>query len=336
MKAAIALFSLLLGSHLSLSCKSDSKAKESTDLLTKSKTGKECSPLQQYEWMRVFRQTIEQGSLSLRVGIAEPTEGVPKADILYFHGFADRIDNHRPLFEQWTNGGYRVIAFDYPSHGETCGSANTINQYNFRDIAKFAQIIEAATRMDHQRPLFLAGWSTGGTIAARMVQSDKFAQLGRKISGMILFSPGIPVRPIVGQAGTVTSETLTRNLQPPHMGEIKPKSPLLTPIFASNILLNSNLAYQQSFPVSIPLLIFVGGDEEDRYVNSASLKKWAAKRYDAGGRVLSVSCEGGFHELDNEPDEMGQQVRRVAVDFVTGVLGDFGYVKVAPGPCQRI
>ncbi|MCB0097092.1 MAG: hypothetical protein KDE46_15290, partial [Caldilineaceae bacterium] len=54
----------------------------------------------------------------MRIGILSPT--VPaKADILFIHGHADRLDNHGALFGAWAEAGYRVLAFDLPSHGES-------------------------------------------------------------------------------------------------------------------------------------------------------------------------------------------------------------------------
>src|SRR4051812_1989608 len=79
-----------------------------------------CSPLSDVPGMKIERPTVDDGNLHLRIGVMEPS-GTPKADVLFLHGFADRFDNHLPLFETWRNAGLRVIAFDYPSHGETCG-----------------------------------------------------------------------------------------------------------------------------------------------------------------------------------------------------------------------
>jgi len=31
----------------------------------------------------------------------------PRADILYLHGYADRADNHVPLFRNWSDAGFR-------------------------------------------------------------------------------------------------------------------------------------------------------------------------------------------------------------------------------------
>src|SRR5262245_56662953 len=79
-----------------------------------------CTPLSSVPGMRTFRLDADRGRVHLRVGVAAPS-GTPRGDFLYLHGFADRFDNHLPLFQTQVARGYRVIAFDYPSHGETCG-----------------------------------------------------------------------------------------------------------------------------------------------------------------------------------------------------------------------
>jgi len=88
--------------------------------------------------------------------------------------------------------------------------------------------VEAFTRQDSKRPVILAGWSTGGLIATRMVQSESLQLENRRVVGMILFTPGVSVYPIVGDGGIITEETLTSNPNPPHRGPIKPSSPFVS------------------------------------------------------------------------------------------------------------
>ncbi len=97
-----------------------------------------CQPLVEQDWIRTYRQTLENGRLSIRIGVAEP-QGETHGDILFFIGFADRVDNHKPLFDAWTAAGFRVIAYDYPSHGETCGSGNVTIQHVGDAIARAAR-----------------------------------------------------------------------------------------------------------------------------------------------------------------------------------------------------
>ena len=264
-------------------------------------------------------------SEKIRIGIQDP-EGTPVGDILYLHGFGDRLDNHGPLFDTWSNAGFRVISFDYPSHGETEGTS--INLITFRRLAELAQTVERATRQDLQRPLLLAGWSTGGLLAIRMVQSLTFKSFERKPKGLILFAPGISVYTVVGKPsfryplGEITTDSLTHDPVPPHRGDIKPKSPGSTPFFGATIKLNSFLSQIQSFPRNLPTLIFVAGGKDDQYANSDALKSWIAKqKADPLINIFGVDVPGARHEIDNETSEYGgPSTRIISADFAKNVL----------------
>ena len=115
----------------------------------------------------------------LRVGIMAPAH--PRADILFVHGHADRLDNHGPLFAAWNAAGYRVIAFDLPSHGES--NILPIDVYSFDDFFALVRLVDSATLEDPQRPLLLAAWSFGGLVATRLAQHpEQLAALSRRRS----------------------------------------------------------------------------------------------------------------------------------------------------------
>ncbi|MEZ4617015.1 MAG: alpha/beta fold hydrolase [Caldilineaceae bacterium] len=107
------------------------------------------------------------------MGILAPD--APVADILFIHGHADRLDNHGALFTAWRAAGFRVIAFDLPSHGES--NILPIDLYRVEDFAALAQLVEATTRDDPDRPLLLAGWSFGGLLAARIARAGTARRL---------------------------------------------------------------------------------------------------------------------------------------------------------------
>jgi alpha-beta hydrolase superfamily lysophospholipase len=264
--------------------------------------------------MKTFRLDADDGKLHLRVGVAAP-RGATRGDILYLHGFADRFDNHLPMIDAWVAQGYRVVAFDYPSHGESCGHG--IDGYTFEDLASFALAVEKETREDARRPFLVSGWSTGGLLAVRMLQNRSFPALGRPIAGAVLFAPAVAGRMLVGEAGFVTVDTLTRNPSPPHRGEITPRSPLFTPLFASALVLSAKHAATSSYPTDVPTLLVLGGEDTDRYVDTARVEAWASRAHEAGARIYGRSCAGGYHELDNEPDGMGESVREASAAFAT-------------------
>lgn len=267
------------------------------------------------------------GRLDLRVGITRPA-GPVAGDILFIHGFADRLDNHGPLFQELSAAGFRVVSFDLPGHGENRGGLqNSLDLQSFAGLASIAVEVERRTREDASRPLLLAGWSTGGLLAVRIAQEDAFRDAGRKPRALILFTPGVAVHPLLGRHGIVTDGTLTQNPAPPHHGGIplRNRSPLLHPAFAARFLVNAFVRSRAPLPSGLPTLIFLGGDAEDRYADSPRVREWALRQRAGGATILGLQCAGGFHELDNEDDPargltIGREVRAAAAAFARGVV----------------
>lgn len=263
--------------------------------------------------LRVAHYQISSNK-SVRMGIQDPI-GFVRADLLYLHGLGDRMDNHAPLFNAWSEVGVRVIAFDFPSHGES--DTWPLDFYDFEELAELSLQIEEAAREDRNRPLFIAGWSMGGLLAIRMAQMGMIPQ---KLKGLILFAPGVAVYPLVGGDGIIREETLTNNLNPPHRGEIKPRSPFLRPLFAKKLLINSRRSRSQTLPSDLPILTFVADDEDDLYAKSPDLKEWVVAQRSRGVTIYGLSCPGSKHEMDNEPHPIGSTVRALSSTFINNLL----------------
>jgi alpha-beta hydrolase superfamily lysophospholipase len=276
-------------------------------------------------WIRT--RTLVTDGAKLRIG---SIGGGARGDVLYLHGFADRFDNHRPLLDAFVASGLRVITFDYPSHGESCG--DTIGTFGFTGLANLAGKVVAELG-DASKPLYLAGWSTGGLLAVRMAQGVG-STLDREIAAMALFAPGVDVQtfsPATNPVSGVTNATLTRNPNPPHAGPPKPSWVGAVPAFATELLTNEQLSGAQ-LPSRIPTLVIVGGDREDRYADTRGIVAWT-ERQDAGGASMhGLRCAGGYHELDNEPEPMGRAVRSAAATFLAsgGASGPAGSGGCAP------
>lgn len=262
---------------------------------------------------------ISSQALILRVGEYLPP-GPISGDVLYLPGFADRLDNHEPLFEEFNKQGFRVISFDYPSHGETFGEMNSLDYFSFSDLSHLAKYVEVKTQTDSRRPLVFAGWSTGGLLAIRMFQSNAFSSSARKPAGLILYAPGVSVHPLVGKWRVVTERTLTHNPRPPHLGSIKPKSPLEFPAFAAKLLTNAELAQLETLPANIPTLIFVGSPTADKYVKTQNVLKWTLSQRQKGVPIFGIQCPNAAHELDNEPTELGGAEVRFSSGYFLNLL----------------
>lgn len=274
-----------------------------------------CGTLSDVPGMKIERADADDGNVHLRIGVMEP-KGSPKGDVLFLHGFSDRFDNHLPLFEGWRRVGLRVVAFDYPSHGETCGRG--LDRYRIEGIAKLASFVEARTRPAERRPLVVAGWSTGGLVTVRMLQDSKLA-LGRSIDGAFLLAPGVDVKVLVGDKQRVTTETLTHDPNPPHRGPIAPRSPLQTPLFAADLLVQAKRARDAGFPTNVPTFVVTGGENEDVYADTKGVVAWVEARQKDGAKMVGFGCADGRHELDNEAAPMGGDVRESGVRFAAWV-----------------
>jgi alpha-beta hydrolase superfamily lysophospholipase len=253
---------------------------------------------------------IEAGfGCNLRAVVESPADQAPSADVLFLPGFSDRADNHAPLFSQLTNSGFRVISFDYPSHGKTdCWSLAT---HNMLSLEGLAQIVLLSPEITSDSPLYLVGWSTGGLLAYRMLQRGQPSF--RHVKGAVLLAPGLSVYKIPGDMGIVTMDSLLSNPNPPHLGDISPGSPLAFPLFSLDLISTSVLARLESVPEQ-PVMMILGDDVADVYANTPKIKKWFRSARSA--KFTGFQCAGAKHELDNEIEPIGQTVRNLILNFL--------------------
>jgi pimeloyl-ACP methyl ester carboxylesterase len=245
------------------------------------------------------------------------------ADVLYFHGFGDRLDNHEPLWQLLANNGsFRVIGFDLPSHGDDYGPGNNIDLFSFTKLAQVAAAVESFTMQDPARPLVLMGWSTGGLIVHRLVQAlDYFDRRPRVVC---TFAPALDPKNFVGDHGVVTLPTLTHLADPPVQGPIKPQSPFEKPIFAGDLVTNAGLSRAQGWPgpkepTPLPTLVITAG-KYDEYVHSQSIQQWVWDRRSADTPIAGLQCPNSYHWLDEEVEPIGSNARNAAVAFVIEAL----------------
>lgn len=262
----------------------------------------------------------------LHTGVYTPkqfSEKEIKADIVFLHGYGDRFINHLPLFKKWNEAGFRVISYDYPNHGRTVGKI--WGDLSFVSIAQLgeiaAQLEKNSANLRIQRPLFLAGWSLGGLVVSRILQTNLKAKFSRPIAGFILYAPAVAPRPCPGgQYCRITNATLTHdtNLQ---SRDISPDMPWLRPSFAGLLYWQARESWFSFFPKNIPGLMFVAGDQEDTYVFSHELRNWGEVQRAQGASLQTLTCATSKHELDNESEKFaGVEVRLASVQFFTKVL----------------
>ncbi len=251
--------------------------------------------------------------------VSLPAEGIARADLLNFHGYGDRADNHLPLFREFNSVGINAAGYDLPSHGETNGLLR-LDFFGFRALARQAIAIESAIRPPGDRPLILSGWSTGGLLLTRLVNLGLLKEFNQPVPGMLLYAPGIYVRPLVGEMGFITQRTLTPDPHPPHEGPIYPWTPFATPLFALNLLYNSWLAQKTPLPTNMDIALFLGGPNEDRYVLTKEILDWAEAQRALGAKIWIWHFEGAMHELDNENSPTRDRVRDISKRFASALI----------------
>ena len=87
--------------------------------------------------------------------------------LLLLHGNSSSSKIFRHMLDSPTlTNQYRVIAFDYPSHGASSNALNLERDYTQRGYAELAVHILKHLRVDS---VVVMGWSLGGHVALEMV-----------------------------------------------------------------------------------------------------------------------------------------------------------------------
>ena len=268
----------------------------------------------QYQW-----DSVGNGSVSIRAGYYRENPAVPfKGNIIYLEGFADSMLNHAPLFGNLSDAGYRVIAFDYMGQG---GSEGSMGNTRILDVASTgAEISNLAAivwqkyhRNDpsHARKIVL-GWSTGGLAGYEMAAHGE-------AGAVILIAPGIHPNLLVGDMEIVTLKTLTsaryESGTDPHMDPISPKSPVLAPGFAVNLIATANLSHDWTIPREVPGLVLLSG-VDDSYVDSVENLKTLRKN--AHHFQIGLYPES-LHEIDNEVEPIRKAATERILKFLKSI-----------------
>ena len=170
-----------------------------------------------------------------------------------------------------------------------------------------------------QSKKMIVGWSTGGLASYRLAYEGW-------ADSVVLIAPGIHPNKFVGEAAeksslmltgdqVITERTLTRNQfknQPnPHIDPINPISPMKVPLFATNLLLTSELSQFWKISPKTNGLVFLSG-EEDTYVDREATKKTLTKN---ASHFSIVAYSGALHEIDNELPEVANDMIQKTIQF---------------------
>ena len=260
-----------------------------------------------YGWTRV----------SIRMGTQKARRS-DKATLIYFIGYSDRMENHEPLFRKLNRNGIRVISYDYPGHG---GSGGWLSTWGIKASAKIVKSVIKKAKVDSTKPVILAGWSTGGLIATRIIQSWTTDVIPAKydIGGAILIDPAIPAKVFVGNTA-VNINGVTR-------GKILPPKPVTTyggGVFTLSLGKESFQARRLgSLPNDIPVVVFLGDKDFDKYTKVGSTKRWI--KSERTKPIWGFECPKGFHGLEFEPDGIGSRILQMTTAFAKSMASSKRY-----------
>jgi alpha-beta hydrolase superfamily lysophospholipase len=118
----------------------------------------------------------------------------PKGGVLLLHGLTDGPYSMRALAELVRDRGYSVVGLRFPGHGTAPSGLVT---FEWQDMAAASRLAarDLARRIGPDKPLFIAGYSTGAAIAVEYALARLQGEPLPPLAGLILFSPAIGVSP---------------------------------------------------------------------------------------------------------------------------------------------
>ncbi|MFM2152916.1 MAG: hypothetical protein RL199_1351 [Pseudomonadota bacterium] len=114
---------------------------------------------------------------------SRPPVGVPKASVLFLHGYADHASRYGHVLEALAAAGYAAHALDYRGHGRAGGRRGYVGR--FGDYLDDVETAIARIRAASGAPLFIFAHSHGCLVACTLVLRDPRLP----VEGLVLSSP---------------------------------------------------------------------------------------------------------------------------------------------------
>ena len=116
----------------------------------------------------------------------------PKSGVLMLHGLTDSPYSVHALAEELYKAGYYVLGLRFPGHG-TAPSALTTTSWEDWQAASHIALRHVRRQIGEQKPLYLCGYSTGGTLALKIALDAVESTDIEMPDKVFLFSPAVAV-----------------------------------------------------------------------------------------------------------------------------------------------
>ncbi|KAF4620954.1 hypothetical protein D9613_000910 [Agrocybe pediades] len=285
------------------------------------------------------------GSTEFYTRTYTPKDSPPKAAIVFVHGFAEHIGRYTHFHPQLAAKGVSVFAFDQRGFGltaqDTTGKKSKSSSYGKTSIKEqmsdIAWAVEHAKKTFANTPMFLMGHSMGGGEVlwfGTQGENGPHKSTLDSLSGIIATSPMIlqttPVSKVTRWVGGKLSVVLPTTLIPtplnesdlshdPNVGATYAKDPLVRlqgTLKGVNDMMSSGEALVKSayskWAKNTPVLIIHGTEDK---VTSCQASKDFYEKIPATKKKLSL-FEGGYHELQNEPDGVQEKLANEIITFI--------------------
>ncbi|MCP4397326.1 MAG: alpha/beta fold hydrolase [bacterium] len=116
----------------------------------------------------------------------------PRAGVLMLHGLTDSPYSMHALAEELYDAGYYVLGLRFPGHGTAPSALTTTSWKDWQAAARIA-LKHVRRQIGEQTPLYLCGYSTGGTLALKMTFDALESTEIEMVDKVFLFSPAVAV-----------------------------------------------------------------------------------------------------------------------------------------------
>ena len=230
-----------------------------------------------------------------------------KAVIVLAHGMGEHSARYAHVAKKLTENNFSVVAFDQFGHGKTAGKRGHNPNFN-AVLGSISAVIEKATSLFPNKPIFLYGHSMGGNVVINYV-----LRKSHDVKGVIATSPFLKLAfqpPFLKLlAGKVLQKiapsiTLGNELNPNDLSRdtAEVEKYINDPLVHNQISANFSITFIESGKwaiengnrLTIPMLILHG--TSDKIIDYKGSQEFAKNAVNATVKLH----EGGYHELQND------------------------------------